>query len=919
MRIALLLTSTYAHRPDLGGHPPAAYDAKAVREKLSQRGFEFKVVDVPVVADLDERAAQVLRDAKAGPDDVVVVYLSAFSHLDDAGELAIEVDHVGDEAPVSRARVPLARLRTALNASGVRGAAVVLDLVYAGDADAADAVEHVGAVRRVFAPELSGYSLLIAVRSTEQAAPDRGGGSAFTSLFLRTLDKPEARNAAGAVPVSRVIDQMREDPDLYTDVPCMALVAGRRDLPLYSIMEALKHAPMSQPPPSRSSSPSGPAPAVGVTGLLAAAEQHFARGEWDAAVEAYKRALLLFGEEKSSRRAEVYVRLADMKVSQGRRREAIIGYRKALSVLPTHTGALRQLADVVGHEGDFQEAVRLRRQLLELTQEPQARFDVLLLLADDCEKARDIKGTTAALEDARALRPEDTVVLARLAQVYDSTHEYLKVVEIKVSIANLKTQTEELARSLVLAADFARERAAAPDRALEIYASALDADPITPRAFDSILELLKERGDVDAIERAMLAQALRLEVNNADAAQAEVWREVAELRRNRRNDTLGAIEALDQCVTLLPTDVEARATLADMLAEVDQIDAAIMCLEIAALGAPGRVETYRRLHQLLAKKGEIDRAYLAAAALVQLEEADLDEQMYFEQYNPIGVVRPTRCIDEQAWQDMYPSNHDVHVRTILHLVASAAIEYKLAHLQQAKLLPPLDPEKRQDPEKSTVSLTRTFVWASKVLNVPLPDIYVADEVPGGIAAVPAMSPTAFVGKSVLSGRSLQELSFLVGRDLTYYRPEHYVLVLFSSLRDLTSLLLAAVKVIRPSLAVPEQQRKEISELATSIKAALDEEALAQLTEAVAQFDEAGGRVDLVGWARTIELAATRAGLLLCGDLSIAAGIMERDERGIAELTAVDRMNDLLPFTVSQAYARLRDMLGISVGVPKAES
>jgi tetratricopeptide (TPR) repeat protein len=907
MRIALLFTSSYSRRPELGGHPSAAHDARLMREKLQHKGFEFNVVEVPVAPDLDERAAQVLSGSGAGPDDVVVVYMSVFSHLDDAGEVSLEVEGGDDE---QRARVPLARLRSVLNASGVRGAAVVLDLVYPGDSDAVEAADHVAAVRRVFAPELSGYSLLVAVRSSGQAAPGRSSPSAFTWLFLRTLDKPEARNAAGAVVVSRVIDQLREDPDLYTDVPCLALVAGRRDLPLYSIMEALKHAPVSVPPPSRGSSP---LQAVGVVGLLAAAEQHFARGEWEPAVEFYKRALLLLGEEKSSRRAEVYVRLADMKVAQGKRREAVISYRKALSVLPTHTGALRLLADVLGHEGDFQEAVRLRRQLLELTSEPDSRAAVLVALADDCEKARDLKATTEALEAARAIHPDDTAVLARLAQVYDSVHDYLKVLEIKVALASLKTQPEELARSLVLAADFARERAAAPERAVQLYAAALDADPLVARAFDSALELLQERGELEATERAMLAQALRLEGANAQAAHAEVWRDIAELRRNRKHDVRGAIEALDQCVSLLPGDVEARAALADLLIETGQLEPAAMSLEIAAVYAPGRAETYRTLHQLFARLGWIDRAYLAAAALVQLEEADLDEQMFYEQYHPVGVVRPSRSLDEDGWQDLYPLHHDPHVRRILLLAASPAIEYKLARLQQARMLPPLDPDRRQDPEKSTVSLTRTFVWASKVLDVPLPDIYLADDVPGGIAAVPAMSPTAFVGKSLLSGRSLQELSFLVGRDLTYYRPEHYVLVLFSTLRELTSLLLAAVKVFRPGLPVPEAQKAEIAELSGWIQTKLDDAARRELGEAVEQFDSAGGKVDLMGWARTIEQTATRAGLLLCCDLALVAGLLERDERGIADLTAVDRMNDLLPFTVSKGYARLRQQLGLARG------
>lgn len=915
MRIALILTSTYAHRPDLGAHSVAAHDAKVVREKLTQKGFEFVVVDLPVSPDVDERVGQVLREHKAGPDDVVVVYVSCQAHLDDAGEISLETDaaSAGQEASGSP-RIALSRLRSALNASGVRGAAVVMDLIYAGDADALQAADYVSSVRRVFAPEVSGYSMLCAVRSIGQSPPDRTGPSAFTSLFLKTLDRPESRNAAGAVVVSKVVEQLRDDSDLYTDVPCFSLMAGRRDLPLYSIMEALKHAP------DRPSSPlvrdSSPAQSVGVPGLLAAAEQHFARGAWDAAVEEYKKALLLFGEEKSSRRAEVYVRLADMKVAQQRRREAAIGYRKALSVQPTHTGAMRALADVLHAEGDYAEAVRVRRTLLEHTQEPVARLGVLMALADDCERARDVKATTEALESAREIAPADTAVLARLAQVYDASHEYLKVVDIKVAIAKLKVQPEELARSLVNAADFARERAEAPERALEIYQLALDADPATARAFDEVLRMLEERGDLDALEKAMLAQTLRLEVAKAEAAQAEVWRAIANLRWTRKRDPKGAIDALDRCVTLLPRDVEARAALADLLIETGDVDAALLCLEIAAVHAPGRVETYRRLHEILAKAGRLDRAYLAAAALVELGEAEMQEQVFYDQYHPLTPSRPARALEEAAWDDLYPADYDLHVRSILSVVSPVAIEFRLGKLQQLKALPPLDPRARQDPATSTVSLTRTFVWASKVLNSPLPEIYVGEDVPGGIAAVPAPSPTAMVGKSVLSGKSLLEMAFLVGRDLTYYRPEHYVLVLYATLKDLTALLLAAIKLIRPNLTVPESSKLEVRELTNVFRNKLKAEEQEKLREAVELFDQAGGRVDLVGWARSIEIAATRAGLLLCGDLAVAAKIVENDERGIAELTARDRLNDLIPFSVSGAYAQLRQELGIAVGKPR---
>jgi len=61
------------------------------------------------------------------------------------------------------------------------------------------------------------------------------------------------------------------------------------------------------------------------------------------------------------------------------------------------------------------------------------------------------------------------------------------------------------------------------------------------------------------------------------------------------------------------------------LTEAGEVDAAIMCLEIAAWHAPGRYETYRFMYELLVKVGRIDQAYSCAAGLVMLGEAELDE------------------------------------------------------------------------------------------------------------------------------------------------------------------------------------------------------------------------------------------------------------------------------------------------------
>ncbi len=912
MRFAFLVAPKYTRRPALARCSTSSRDADAVRDKLSRPGFDFRVVDVP---DADTPAGwlgHLMTEHHLGVDDAVVVYVSAVAQLDEAGELALEVDRAEGEAEGElRTRIPVARIRSALTTAGVSSAALVMDLVHQGDQDPVLASEMAGAVRRIFAPELSGYSILCAVRSVEQAMLDKGGPAPFTSLLLRTIDKAEVRNTVGVVLVSRVMEQVREDPDLYTDVPCFSLVAGRRDLSLFSATTIAPPAPNGGPLSTRMSSPPSSRPGPGISELLDEATAARERGELDVASELFKKALLLL-EDKSPTRADVYVELARLKAAQGRRREAALNFRKAVAITAGKKDALEGLAGVLHAEGDFAEAAKVRRELLAATSSPEERFDVLLALADDEEKARNVTGTLEALELARELRAQDTAVLARLAQVYDSQHAFDRVVEIKVAIAQLKPQAEEVARSLVLAADFAAERAASVDRALELYGLALDQDPVTARAFDAIASVLIERGDDRAYEQALLAQTVRLDRAGAHAAEAEIWRTIAELRRGRLDDVQGAIEALDRCVERIPTDVEARVELAGMLAEAGEEAAALMSLEIAAWHAPGRSDTYRAMMNLCAQAGDLDRAWNASAALSQLGDADMDEDLYFQQYQPDAPVRPTRSLDDAAWQWIYPLSHDQHVRAILRVAASPAIEYKLQQLRSQGQLPELDPRARQDPETSTVSVTRTFKWASRILDVPLPEIYVTDEVPGGIAAVPAEMPTALVGRSVLTGRSLKELAFLVGRDITFYRPEHYVLVMYPSLRELTTLFLAAVRVVRPTLPLPEATRREIGDAARFIERKVTGESRRELELAVEHFEQAGGRADLTGWARSVELAAMRAGLLLCGDVQVVQQVLSNDDREVGDLTVVDRMNDLMPFLVSEAYGKLRDRLGVRV-------
>jgi hypothetical protein len=68
------------------------------------------------------------------------------------------------------------------------------------------------------------------------------------------------------------------------------------------------------------------------------------------------------------------------------------------------------------------------------------------------------------------------------------------------------------------------------------------------------------------------------------------------------------------------------------------------------------------------------------------------------------------------------------------------------------------------------------------------------------------------------------------------------------------------------------------------------------------------------WVQTVEITASRAGLLLCGDLEIAKKIIAAEPQQPGDLTAQDKLKELLQFSVSEQYHALRTVLGITIAV-----
>jgi len=168
-------------------------------------------------------------------------------------------------------------------------------------------------------------------------------------------------------------------------------------------------------------------------------------------------------------------------------------------------------------------------------------------------------------------------------------------------------------------------------------------------------------------------------------------------------------------------------------------------------------------------------------------------------------------------------------------------------------------------------------------------------------------PLTVVGKRVLSGRSQLEHAFLVGRHLSWYRQEHYVKTLFSSIQDLEDLFLVALTIGNPGLPIAEDMKRRVGPIAQAISPMLEAPQIDALRGCFLRFVEEGGRTNLQRWSSATEKTACRAGLLLAGDLATALSILKPEEGEHGELG-----KDLLGFAVSERYFKLRRQLGIAV-------
>jgi len=610
---------------------------------------------------------------------------------------------------------------------------------------------------------------------------------------------------------------------------------------------------------------------------------------------------------------DLWFRIATAARAQGQDQKADNALRRALERDPNHRPTLLLLAEVAEVRQDWKTVADAKRDLLDT-----AGDDERVMLHEQigdlfAHQLEDTDRALGAYLEAIKARPTSHVLLHKALDLYTVKKQWRPAIDTLDQIARTESQVKRRAKYHYAAAVIARDELSDVELAVGHFSSALDDDVSTPKAFDAIDKLLSGAGDWRNLARAYRKQLKRVGDDAPHEVLVSLWSRLGDVCANHLGDSRAAMAALEVAVQLDPDDLSRREQLCDLYLEAgpDYRDPAIEELQVLISAFPHRVELYKALSALYRDAGDLDKAYCLAQALVFLGKADEQEKALFRKYRPADFTVARGRLTEELWQKSI-----IHNKEDRHL--NAVLSSMVAPLAATTSQPPkafsLEKKQRTDPKQDRHVASRVVGYAAEVLGLdPQPQLYVKGDNVEPIQVANTtdsgrLSPSVVLGRPMLEANDQRQIAFAVGKRLAYFRPErfiHYALGTTPRIEEAVRASLAAAGVtngVAPGGLVDQLKSSTPS-------------AVLEHVSAVAGKGNLGKRSTnglVPSWRSASDLTANRVGLILCNDFETAARTVATEDPGVSLMDAKERLRDLLAYSVSENYFRVRRHLGLTV-------
>lgn len=588
--------------------------------------------------------------------------------------------------------------------------------------------------------------------------------------------------------------------------------------------------------------------------------------------------------------------------------DAAEGHAKAvLAAMPEDPGALQSLAVVADRREDWETAVAVRRRLLEARtgpdEDPLERLKIRMELGTLLEeRLGDLEAARAFFREAADEATEARAPLLKLLEVQTTLDRPEEALATLARLCEHARRPEEQARYHFTAARLltalGRE-----DEATEQFLRTVENDLERTDALREAEERLETSGDLEGVATALARVAAVARDRGAPHLARNLLRRLGEHHVKRTEDLDRAAAAYREACTLDPHDRRLRERLVEILGTAGRTEEAVEELRELLARQPEQSALWRALLDLFDRANQPDGAASTLGVLTYTEQATPAERM---RYDSLPIARLSeasgRVAGDACARIAAPGARGTALASLMRL-----LHENLGDALEARTLKDEGLRKGDEIEPSQDLLfLRTLRAATVVLGVPAPPVFFEQQ-GRGFRVLPVSPPAFAIGPGLLKGRREAELAFVIGKGLTYLRPDFATAGIFSA-ATLRALVRCARAWADPESWTPPvdtTRRRRVEAIVKALERRLDAETGDEIRALVPACNEA----DVVGWLQAVSATANRVGLLCCGDVATAAHLCARPITSFeVPVEGAESIMDLALFSVSASYLDLRSQL-----------
>ncbi len=614
---------------------------------------------------------------------------------------------------------------------------------------------------------------------------------------------------------------------------------------------------------------------------------------------------------------------AELKLRRPERAAAL--HEAALHFSPSHPQTLRALADLAIERGDKLEAARSLRRVAESSADRQEQVQIFEQIGDLQLALGNKDAARAAYLDAAAMvetvAPSQIPLFGKLLDLQRSDGAVADAIATAKRIADAVEDGGERAGRRREVATLQMEIGEWADAA-DMLEKVLEDNPTDEAAMRDLCMAYKHAGRAASVATTLdrLLPGLPATSNpEAERSRALLWEELGNAIGDR--DLAAGIAALEHAVSLDAERLSARVHLAELYAQ-HPVHAALALENHRSLVHldPTCEGSLRALAADYLEHGQSDQARCCLELLDLLGLASEGDRALLESH-----AVPERSTDEPYAGSIGESERHaqlVHPKTLVVADVFAALWEGVPASSQATLDGLGVSAKDKVSAISDLDVAKIFSQAGKALSNQRAGLYVKPDADFEGIRLVSVAPTAIViGKRYAEEASVSELRYRIGQALELLRPE-YILAATLDPVVLEDTFMAALKAFHPR----HNRWRAGSEDSAAEEAAKLKKALPyKLAKRIAEIfqEHADAEIDCSRWRAAVLETGNRAGLLLCGELRMAAHMVLRESAAdVPESIGPEFLREhaqkpgpfkgLLRFFVSQEHFNLREILGTAV-------